>query len=73
MGMAAFSVLLILGLYMAVVFIHRYMFIQNNMDKLKAHYPVLGLPKKRNAAFLNKMNQGRTPAAPHRKSKKRRG
>ena len=47
MGMAAFSVLLILGLYMAVVFIHRYMFIQNNMDKLKAHYPVLGLPKKR--------------------------
>lgn len=74
MGMAAFSVLLILGLYMAVVFIHRYRFIQNNMDKLKAHYPVLGLPKEqRNAAFLNKMNQGRTPAAPHRKSKKRRG
>lgn len=74
MGMAAFSVLLILGLYMAVVFIQRYMFIQNNMDKLKAHYPVLGLPKEqRNAAFLNKMNQGRTPAAPHRKSKKRRG
>lgn len=74
MGMAAFSVLLILGLYMAVVFIHRYMFIQNNMDKLRAHYPVLGLPKEqRNAAFLNKMNQGRTPAAPHRKSKKGRG
>lgn len=74
MGMAAFSVLLILGLYMAVVFIHRYMFIQNNMDQLKAHYPVLGLPKEqRNAAFLNKMNQGRTPAPPHRKSKKRRG
>lgn len=74
MGMAAFSVLLILGLYMAVVFIHRYTFIQNNMDKLKAHYPVLGLPKEqRNAASLNKMNQGRTPAAPHRKSKKRRG
>jgi len=44
------------------------------MDKLKAHYPVLGLPKEqRNAAFLNKMNQGRTPAAPHRRSKKRRG
>lgn len=45
MGMAAFSVLLILGLYMAFVFIHRYRFIQNNMDKLKAHYPLLGLPK----------------------------
>lgn len=74
MGMAAFSVLLTLGLYMAVVFIHRYIFIQNHMDKLKEHYPVLGLPKEqRNAAYLNKMNQGRKPLAPHRQSKKRRG
>lgn len=74
MGMAAFSILLILGLYMAVVFIHRYNFILNHMDELKAHYPVLGLPKEnRNAAYLNKMNQGNKASLSQRKSKKRRG
>ncbi|MPY20548.1 hypothetical protein [Paenibacillus glucanolyticus] len=74
MGMAAFSILLILGLYLAVVFIHRYFFIQSHMDQLKEHYPVVGLPKEqRNAAYLNKMKQGRAPAVPHRPSKKRRG
>lgn len=74
MGMAAFSVLLIVGLYMAVVFIHRYIFILNHMDQLKAHYPVLGLPKeKRNAAYVNKMNQGQKAPVSQKKSKKRRG
>lgn len=74
MGMAAFTVLLVLGIYMAVVFIHRYLFIRQHMDKLKAHYPVLGMPKEqRTAAHLTKMNGGSGQQPAHRTRKKRRG
>lgn len=74
MGMAAFSVLLVLGLYMAVVFIHRYIYIQNHVEQLKAHYPVLGLPKEqRTAKHLTQLNQERTTSISQRHHKQRRG
>ncbi|MGG1880634.1 hypothetical protein ABDI30_24160 [Paenibacillus cisolokensis] len=73
LGMAGFSVLLIFGLYVAVVFIHRYLFIRRNMDKLRALYPALGLPKEeREAAYMRARNEAQATAKRHRQSKKRR-